>query len=154
MLGPRIFNILLPKKLICSVENWTRIVENLFPYIYLSNSLNPTTNLKLHFSQIPYPNVNLLFWNLLWGARWSKGPRLAISYSQKRIEIPVENVGGGLIGKRYFLGRTSKSYLYNGKKTPKNKKRILICFDLSKKSDLYFLKFFVGSGGAKYKVTY
>ena len=68
------------KKLICSLENRTRIVEKRFPCIYLSNSLNPTTNLKLHFSQIPYPNVNLLFWNLMWRVRWPKGP-LYISFS-------------------------------------------------------------------------
>ena len=36
------------KRLIFSLENRARIVN-------LSNSLNPTTNLKLHFSEIPYP---------------------------------------------------------------------------------------------------
>ena len=43
------------KRLIFSLENRTRIVEDRFPYLHLSNSLNTTTNLKIHFSQIPYP---------------------------------------------------------------------------------------------------
>ena len=47
------FNILLPKKLIFSLVNRTTILEK-YISLHLSDSLNPSTNLKLHFSQIPY----------------------------------------------------------------------------------------------------